>query len=105
MEGEQISIDYIKVEKDKCIDKNIKLSRRALETIVEMGINYSQILTKESEALEDYKRVQYLYKADEALKISTSVAEQIGYCKKCKAKKSDDIGGDPMELGYQGYKD
>lgn len=103
--NEEISIDFIKVKKDKCIKENIKLSLRALETIVEMGINYSQILTKESETLEDYKRVQYLYKADEALTISTSIAEQIGYCKKCKAKKPDDIGGDPMELGYKGYKD
>ena len=105
MEGEQISIDYIKVEKDKCVNKNIKLSRRALETIVEMGIDYSQILTKESENPEAYKKIQYLYKAEEVLKISTSIAEQIGYCKKCKAKKPDDIGGDPMELGYKGYKD
>ncbi len=105
MKDEEISIDFIKVEKDKCVNKNIKLSQRALETIVEMGIDYSQILTKESESLEGYKKAQYFNKADEVLKISTSVAEQIGYCKKCKAKKSDDIGGDPMELGYQGYKD
>lgn len=104
MEDEEISIDFMKVKKDKCINESIKLSRRALETIVEMGIDYSQILTKESELLEGYKKAQYSNKADEVLKISTSIAEQIGYCKKCKAKASDDIGGEAMELGYKGYK-
>ena len=105
MKDEEITVNYIKVKKDKCVNESIKLSSRALETIVEMGINYSQILTERSETLENYKKVQYLYQADEALKISTRIAEQIGYCKKCKAKKSDDIGGDPMELGHKGYKD
>ena len=104
MEDEEVSIDFTKVKKGECIKENIKLSQRALETIVEMGIDYSQISTKESELLEGYKKAQYSNKADEVLKISTNIAEQIGYCKKCKAKKSDDIGGDPMELGYKGYK-
>jgi len=104
MEDKQISIDFIKVKKGECIKENIKLSQRALETIVEMGIDYSQILTKESESLEGYKKAQYSNKADEVLKVSTSIAEQIGYCKKCKAKSSDDTGGDAMELGYKGYK-
>ncbi|MDU7251010.1 MAG: hypothetical protein E6274_01490 [Clostridium sp.] len=93
-------IKYLAVKKSKCYTKELKLSYKQLEAIVEMGQDYSRILEgkmKELDENKSYKIALYKYKQEEVLKIANYIAENIGYCKSCgKVKKKDDIGLDPL---------
>ncbi|AUM99609.1 hypothetical protein [Clostridium botulinum] len=92
-------IKYISVKKSKCYNKELKLSYKQLETIVEMGQDYLRILEekiKEIDENKSYKLALYNYKKEEILEIANYIAQNIGYCKECKIKKKDDIGLDPL---------
>lgn len=92
-------IKYIAIKKSKCYTKELKLSYKQLETIVEMGLDYATIIEekiKEIDKNKSYKLALYNYKKEEILKIANYIAENIGYCKACKTKKKDDIGLDPL---------
>ncbi|EPY2281785.1 hypothetical protein ACTQ4P_12070 [Clostridium sporogenes] len=92
-------IKYISVKKSKCYNKELKLSYKQLETIVEMGQDYLRILEekiKEIDENKSYKLALYNYKKEEILEIVNYIAQNIGYCKECKIKKKDDVGLDPL---------
>ncbi|EPY2286619.1 hypothetical protein ACXAT6_003898 [Clostridium sporogenes] len=93
-------IKYISVKKSKCYNKELKLSYKQLETIVEMGQDYLRILEekiKEIDENKSYKLALYNYKKEEVFKIANYIAENIGYCKSCnKVKEKDDVGLDPL---------
>jgi hypothetical protein len=93
-------IKYTAVKKSKCYNKKLKLSYKQLETIVEMGQDYSRIIEQKIKELDEnksYKLALYKYKREEILKIVNYISENIGYCKDCnKIKKKDDIGLDPL---------
>lgn len=95
-----VKIKYIAVKKSKCYIKELKLSYKQLEAIVEMGQDYSRILEEKMKELDEnksYKLALYNYKKEEVLKIANYIAENIGYCKSCnKVKKKDDVGLDPL---------
>ncbi|APF28131.1 hypothetical protein NPD5_262 [Clostridium sporogenes] len=92
-------IKYISIKKSKCYTKELKLSYKQLETIVEMGQDYSKVIKERIKELDEnksYKLALYNYKKEEVLKIANYIAENIGYCKACKTKKKDDVGLDPL---------
>lgn len=92
-------IKYIEVKKSKCYNKELKLSYKQLETIVEMGQDYSRIIEEKMKKLDEnknYKLALYNYKKEEILEIANYIAQNIRYCKECKIKKKDDIGLDPL---------
>lgn len=91
-------IKYIAVKKSKCYHKELKLSYRQLETIVEMGQDYSRIIEQKIKDINSGNKLDlYNYKKEEILKIANYIAQNIGYCKDCnKIKKKDDVGLDPL---------
>ncbi|MCW6075493.1 hypothetical protein LAV44_09150 [Clostridium sporogenes] len=93
-------IEYIAVKKSKCYHEKLHLSYRQLETIVDMGLDYSRIIEEKIKDLGEnngYKLALYNNKKEEVLKIANYIAENIGYCKSCnKVKKKDDVGLDPL---------
>lgn len=97
---EQLTLKYIEVEKMKCKDKEITVSKRSIETLIEMAIDYSKILDKEaSEITREYNKLKCQYKSQELKKIADDLIEKTGYCKECKqAKEIDDIGMSSFEI-------
>lgn len=92
-------IKYIAIKESKCYAKELKLSYKQLEAIVEMGQDYSRIIEEKIKKLDQnksYKLALYNYKKEEILEIANYIAQNIGYCKECKIKKKDDIGLDPL---------
>ena len=98
---EDITLKYVEVNKMQCFKKEIKVSKRSLETIIEMAIDYSKILLKQSENKEgsSYNEALYIYKSEEVQKIADDLSEKIGYCKACKlSKEIDDVGMGAFEI-------
>ena len=95
-------IDYVKVEKSMCKAKKMKIPYRWLEVIIEMGIDYKEILNNkiEEDKLEGYAKALYEYKIKQIETIVKSLSENIGYSKKCKIKKKEEnIGAEAFSLG------
>lgn len=103
-QGEKTAeIQFLNVDKhSRCSNESFKLSYRQLETIVEMCMDYAEILDIKSKDIEDnpYKLATYKFKAKQIREIGNKVASEIKYNKSCSSKKirDDDIGGDAMEL-------
>lgn len=99
---ENITLKYLDVVKMQCINKEINVTRRSLDTIIEMAIDYSKILYKLYEAEHEdnaYKKQSILYKSNEIKKIADDLSEKIGYCKNCKnAQELDDVGMNAFEI-------
>ena len=96
----QLSFKYFKHVKNKLIDDELKLTYKSLETIIEMGIDYVEILKNKIEEMNEeqsYKKGMYQFKIEEINKITNYLIEATGYCKKCKVKKDDDVGLDGFE--------
>lgn len=103
---EMCEIEYIKIKKMEVKRKKFDITYRSLETIVETCIDYANYLEKlfEKEA-DSYKKQVYLYKAKENREIANKIAAEIEYDKSCNVKKvKDDIGGDALVLGANGFR-
>lgn len=94
------SFKYVKVKKNKVVNEELKLTYKSIETIIEMGMDYIEILKKKLNDMDEdqnYNKMVYNFKIEEINKIITYLIETTGYCKKCKVKKDDDIGLDGFE--------
>lgn len=108
-QGEKIAeIQFLDVDKhSRCSNKSFKLSYRQLETVVEMCMDYAEILDIKSKDIEDnpYKLATYKLKAKQIREIGNRVAGEIKYNKSCSNKRvKSDIGGDALELLVNGYE-
>lgn len=108
-QGEKIAeIQFLDVDKHShCSNKSFKLSYRQLETVVEMCMDYAEILDIKSKDIEDnpYKLATYELKAKQIREIGNRVAGEIKYNKSCSNKRAkSDIGGDALELLVNGYE-
>nr|WP_172685597.1 hypothetical protein [Clostridium botulinum] len=75
----RINFKYLAIRKQGCIDEEIKLTHRSLETIVEMGRDYVNILNFKLEKFEDdecYLKAMYSVKAKEIQQITDYMAEE-----------------------------
>jgi hypothetical protein len=99
---EELTLKYLDVNKMQCSNKEIKVSRRSLDTTIEMAIDYSKLLYKLYESEDEdnvYKRQSLLLKSEEIKKIADDLSEKIGYCKNCKnAREVDDVGMGAFEI-------
>lgn len=94
------SFKYIRIKKNKVVDEELKLTYKSIETIIEMGMDYIEILKKKLNEMDEdqsYNKMVYNFKIEEIKKITNYLIETTGYCKKCKVKKDDDIGLDGFE--------
>jgi len=104
---EEIKCKYLDVVKMQCTPKEIKVTKRSLETTIEMAGDYSKMLLEVADKQErEYDKAFYKYKAEEVQKIADDLTEKIGYCKSCKVTKNiDDVGMDAFELmGHRNKK-
>ncbi len=100
--NEEITLKYLEVDKKmQGHNKEIKVTRRSLDTIIEMATDYSKVLSNLAEGVNDsaYKKAQLKYKAQEVEKIANDLTEKVGYCKDCKnAREIDDVGMDAFAI-------
>lgn len=97
---ENVTLKYVDVNKMQCSDKEIKVTKRSLETIIEMAVDYSKILLNRADDQERaFDKLHYKYKAEEVQKIANDLSEKINYCKECKqARKTADVGMDAFQI-------
>lgn len=92
---------YVKVKKNKIVEDQLKLPYKSIETIIEMGMDYLNILRNLNQDNSGYKKIVYDLKIQEINDITNYLIETVGYSKKCKAKKDDEIGYDGFEAAIK----
>lgn len=106
---EFIRIDFLNVDNHShCSQESFRLTYRQLETVVEMCVDYAEILDSKKKEIENnpYKLATYNFKAKQIREIGNKIAGEIKYNKSCNSKKNkkSDIGGDALELLVNGYE-
>lgn len=93
------SFKYMKLKKNKVVEDQLKLPYKSIETIIEMGMDYVNILKNINQSNLGYKKALYDTKIEEISEITSYLIETIGYSKKCKKKnnKNDEVGYDGFE--------
>ena len=96
------------VNHSHCSQESFRLTYRQLETVVEMCVDYAEILDSKKKEIENnpYKLATYNFKAKQIREIGNKIAGEIKYNKSCNSKKNkkSDIGGDALELLVNGYE-
>lgn len=102
-----IGINFLNVDKHShCSQESFRLTYRQLETVVEMCVDYAEILDIKKKEINNnpYKVATYNFKAKQIREIGNKIAGEINYNKSCNTKKNySDVGGDAMELLVNGF--
>lgn len=94
----EFTFKFLKVKK-KCSDEELRLTHRSIETIIEMGTYYLNILSDKMENMtseQSYLKAKYDFKYKEIEQIVTYLSDVIEYSKTCKVPK-DNIGMSGIE--------
>lgn len=106
---EQIQMDFMDIDRSngqiRVVDKNIKVSRKDVDNIIEMLDIQVKQLSKMVNTIENIKSKFYInYKIKELQKLHDLLVEETGYCKECKSHNKEDVGLDAIEAALNGYK-